>query len=168
MGERNFGKERLLRWFCGQNRVTERVEDVESCWDAWEGDELWDVSWVEQGQSRKGELTWLFIVIASRSWTNLCLSELGTLTRMLSSFLFPSSCITIQVSDTQYAKKDHRYESSITCSRRLFLPLFLTLIPEPPQDLTRPEPEPVWGRAPKDGGERPSGWPAASNSRGSF
>ena len=91
MGGRRFGKEHVLRWFCGQNRVTEGVEDIESCWDAWEGDELWDVSWVEQGQSRKGELTWLFIVIASRSWTSLCLSELGTLTRMLSSFLFPSS-----------------------------------------------------------------------------
>ena len=141
MGERNFGKERILWWLCGQNRVTEGVEDVESCWDAWKGDELWVASWVEQGQSRKGELTWLFIVIASRSWTSLCLSELGTLTRMLSSFLFPSSFLTIQVSDAQYARKEHhRYKSFITCSRRLFLPLFLTLIPEPPQDLTRPEP----------------------------
>ena len=45
-----WGKEDLGRSaYCGgfvdrMNRVTEGVEDIESCWDAWEGDELWDVS----------------------------------------------------------------------------------------------------------------------------
>ena len=49
----------------------------------------------------------------------------------------PFVLFTVEVSDAKFARKEHhRYESSITCSRRLFLPLFLTLIPEPPQDLT--------------------------------
>ena len=86
------------------------------------------MSKVGQGQSREGANLAVYCDRISVP-DEIVFERTGDVDTDVVQFPVPSFCFTIQVSDTQYAKKDRRYKSSITCSHRLFLPLFLT-----PQD----------------------------------